>query len=120
MKFFNTIINATVLVLLVLNSSFGQEQKSKLEGQDLFNHFSTISLSYSELFKFSKYYPLNQKKIKSFNFLKDYQIEVYNVSKWYVNDNVGATPVPYVIAYYDPVMMYHLSQNHVVIKERRK
>ena len=117
MRFFSNIIFINILLLLAFSTASGQGQEGKLGNPDSFHRSFIAPLSYSELFETNSYYPVNQKKIQPFNFLKDYRVEIYDVLKWYVNNDVGA----YIITYNKPVMYYHLvNEDYIIVKKRKK
>ena len=118
MRFYDTIIKIIVLTILIFSCIVGKGQEIKSSNLDLLHNPIIAPLSYSKLFEVKKYYSVSQRKIQSFNFLKDYQVDVYDVTKWYVNNNTGA--IPCIITYYDPVMMCHLDQKHIIIKEKKQ
>ena len=115
MRFLCTIVCVIILVILSLNSAFGQE--GKLKNLDSLKNSFVTPLSYSELFDTYRHDPLNQRKIQSFNFLKEYEVRFYDVSRYYYNTS---NLIPYNITYEKPALYYHLIQDHIVIKKRKK
>jgi len=114
MKFPSVVICVYISLFFPLSSA-GQEEKLK-NLSSLKNAFST-QISYSELFDVSKQYFPNQGKIQSFNFLKEYEVRFYDVSKYYFNTS---SIIPYNITYEKPALYYHLVQDYAVIKKRKK
>ena len=104
-----------VIFLIPFNNVFGQE--GKLADLDSLTNSFTTSLTYSELFDSIKNPTFKQKQVLTFNFLKEYEVKFYDVSKYYFNTS---NLIPYNITYEKPTLNYHLVQDHIVIKKRKK
>lgn len=116
MRLLSKVIYINIIALFPLNSAFGQE--GKLRNLDSLKGCFIAQLTDSELFDSFKYYPSNQRKIQSFNFLKEYEFKTHDYSKYYIFDDNDL--IPYQITYYNPTEYYHLKEELFIIKKRKK